>query len=78
VKQQKTRLNYSNTSGIIQEGPAPSAPIVCIIQVSRRFPNSFDPLGTVMSRLSRGRKLLREQLGEVARRYGLKGAEGEA
>lgn len=36
------------------------------------------PLGTVMSRLSRGRKLLREQLGEVARRYGLKGAEGEA
>jgi len=36
------------------------------------------PLGTVMSRLSRGRKLLREQLGEVARRYGLKRTEGEA
>jgi len=36
------------------------------------------PLGTVMSRLSRGRKLLREQLGEVARRYGIKGAGGEA
>jgi hypothetical protein len=34
VKRQKTRLTYSNTSGIIQEGPAPEALIVCIIQVS--------------------------------------------
>jgi RNA polymerase sigma-70 factor, ECF subfamily len=34
------------------------------------------PVGTVMSRLSRGRKLLRGQLGEVARRYGIKKAEG--
>ena len=34
------------------------------------------PIGTVMSRLSRGRKLLREQLTEVARAYGiLKGAQ---
>ena len=31
MQQQKTRLNYSNMSGIIQEGPAPGAPIVCII-----------------------------------------------
>ena len=29
------------------------------------------PLGTVMSRLSRGRKLLREQLSELARSYGI-------
>lgn len=29
------------------------------------------PIGTVMSRLSRGRKLLREQLVEVARSYGI-------
>lgn len=29
------------------------------------------PLGTVMSRLSRGRKLLREELAEVARSYGI-------
>ena len=29
------------------------------------------PLGTVMSRLSRGRKLLRQELGEVARSYGI-------
>jgi len=29
------------------------------------------PLGTVMSRLSRGRKLLRQELVEVARQYGL-------
>jgi len=36
------------------------------------------PLGTVMSRLSRGRKLLRDQLGEVARRYGIRNAEGQA
>lgn len=34
------------------------------------------PLGTVMSRLSRGRKLLRDQLGEVARRYGIRKAGG--
>jgi len=36
------------------------------------------PLGTVMSRLSRGRKLLRDQLGEVARRYGIGKSEGQA
>jgi RNA polymerase sigma-70 factor (ECF subfamily) len=29
------------------------------------------PMGTVMSRLSRGRKLLRQHLGEVARAYGI-------
>jgi len=40
------------------------------------------PLGTVMSRLSRGRKLLREELSEVAKSYGIgnsaKDAEGES
>jgi len=30
------------------------------------------PLGTVMSRLSRGRKLLRQDLMEVARQYGIR------
>jgi len=40
------------------------------------------PLGTVMSRLSRGRKLLREELSEVAKSYGIgnrtqHAAEGE-
>lgn len=34
------------------------------------------PIGTVMSRLSRGRKLLREQLSELARSYGI-GKAGE-
>jgi hypothetical protein len=33
MKQQKTRLTYSDTNGIIEEGPAPEALIVCIIQV---------------------------------------------
>jgi len=31
------------------------------------------PLGTVMSRLSRGRNLLREELAEVAQSYGIRG-----
>ncbi len=35
------------------------------------------PIGTVMSRLSRGRKLLKEQLGDVARSYGIGGPEKE-
>ena len=36
------------------------------------------PLGTVMSRLSRGRKRLREELVEVARLYGVRpGSERE-
>lgn len=33
------------------------------------------PLGTVMSRLSRGRKFLRAELAELARSYGIKTAE---
>jgi RNA polymerase sigma-70 factor (ECF subfamily) len=35
------------------------------------------PIGTVMSRLSRGRKLLRGQLSELARSYGIGGAGRE-
>ena len=34
------------------------------------------PIGTIMSRLSRGRKLLREQLEEVAQCYGIGRAAG--
>jgi RNA polymerase sigma-70 factor (ECF subfamily) len=34
------------------------------------------PIGTVMSRLSRGRKMLRDRLVEVARSYGI-GKSGE-
>jgi RNA polymerase sigma-70 factor (ECF subfamily) len=38
------------------------------------------PIGTVMSRLSRGRKMLREKLTDVARSYGIvrTAAEGQA
>ena len=35
------------------------------------------PIGTVMSRLSRGRRLLREQLDEVARSFGIRPAGKE-
>src|ERR1700689_2708645 len=43
VPQQKTRLTYSNATGIIEEGPAPAALVVCIIQVtSRRIPRAMD------------------------------------
>jgi RNA polymerase sigma-70 factor (ECF subfamily) len=34
------------------------------------------PIGTVMSRLSRGRRILREQLSELAQSYGI-GRAGE-
>ena len=34
------------------------------------------PIGTVMSRLSRGRKLLRERLGDVAKEWGIAKAAG--
>ena len=36
------------------------------------------PLGTVMSRLSRGRKFLRRELAETARLYGIRGSSDEA
>ncbi len=35
------------------------------------------PLGTVMSRVSRGRKLLRQELAEVAKRYGIRSESKE-
>jgi len=35
------------------------------------------PIGTIMSRLSRGRKLLREQLGELAQSYGIGRSAGQ-
>lgn len=35
------------------------------------------PIGTVMSRLSRGRKMLREKLADVADSYGIGGREGK-
>jgi hypothetical protein len=37
AKQRKAKLTYSTTSGISQEGPAPEALIVCIIQVTRTW-----------------------------------------
>lgn len=36
------------------------------------------PLGTVMSRLSRGRRLLRQELAQVARSFGIQGLTREA
>jgi hypothetical protein len=47
AKQRKAKLTYSTTSGISQEGPAPEALIVCIIQVVTRLLTSVKTLGVV-------------------------------
>jgi hypothetical protein len=43
----KTKLTYSNPSGIIEERPTPGALIVCIIQVTFKVRPMFDPQRTL-------------------------------
>ena len=77
------RLTDNDILGALDRLPSDYRAIVLIVDVEEfSYKDASQilsiPLGTVMSRLSRGRKLLREQLGEVARRYGIKGIEGKA
>jgi RNA polymerase sigma-70 factor (ECF subfamily) len=70
------RLSDEEILGALDRIPAEFRAIVLLVDVEE-FPykEAADiagiPIGTVMSRLSRGRKLLREQLADVARSYGI-------
>ena len=75
-------LSDGEILGALDRIPAEFRAIVLLVDVEE-FPykEAADiagiPIGTVMSRLSRGRKLLREQLADVARSYGIgKAAQG--
>ena len=70
------RLTDQDILGALDKIPADFRSVVLLVDVEEfSYKEASDiltvPIGTVMSRLSRGRKLLREQLTDVARSYGI-------
>jgi len=75
-------LEDEDILGALDRLPADFRSVVLLVDVEEfSYKEASDiltvPIGTVMSRLSRGRKILREQLAEVARSYGIGQASRE-
>jgi RNA polymerase sigma-70 factor (ECF subfamily) len=69
-------LSDADILGALDGMPSDFRSVVLLVDVEefayREAAEILDiPIGTVMSRLSRGRKMLREKLGDVARSYGI-------
>ena len=70
------RITDEDILGALDKVPADFRAVVLLVDVEEfAYKEAAQilgvPIGTVMSRLSRGRKLLKEQLADVARTYGI-------